>query len=1199
MSKFITLAVGTAEVVAGGILAMTGVGAAIAPWLIMAGAGTIMSGIGTLLSHRGAMGGFATTVRNPTAPWKVVYGRARTGGTVVYMHSWGDSAKMLDLVIVLAAHSCQSVDVVLFDQQRVQIDTNAAPAGAAAGSGTSFTPVQQTVNISRIQRVDGVVTVTLPANIPYLIEGDRVQVTDVPGDLTLNGTVQVAQILSRTVGSPGNIKFTFLSGGIDSDVSSAGHVKTLWADYGRKVYFEPLLGGQTLGQTFKGMAGTPYDGDMHNIVNPNLTSGLGGGGANHDEPNPWTGNCSLQGKTAVFIRLHYNDQYFRGGLPQISFLMHGKNDIQDTRTSPPTVGYTENAALCIADFLAHPTWGFKAVYGTEIPTAELNAAANVCDESVPLALSTASPPMTEPAYTCNGQFDISMRPGEILQNLLTSCAGRLTYVGGKFVIWPAAWRGNSFAIGSNPGGGVTALGDFALLAAGAIRWRPTVSGRDLYNGVKGTYISQANKWMASDFPPYAQDALHGYASSPTVPENDANMARDGGVRRWKDVQFPFTISAATAQRLAKIELMRCRQQGTGTLVFNLAAYTIAPMDCGLVTIPFLNWTAKQLEVLASRFRLEQGGSENSAAPVLLVEVDVQETAASVYDWSTEEELSPQGYVQPEIPGIGGFGFFPTEIVPGHNAPFPWTPGHVAPLGGDAYWTGPIVGSPPTNRARASFGMQVVYGTTREGNPTANLNVEGSLPPNALASINPPQISCVLGGAGRLPAGRYVIAASAFDTSTPMRNSRLSVPVVVTIPESSPPGVNNGSIAVTVNWPADSDGGEIYCADVSDAAGYHFQRELSSAETAYTITDFDQSTSGAPDGTFDHLAVAWTKVVHAGCFAAQVQAVTADTVTLGGSGMTTDQWAGYVLSLLGKLDSTEELIILNMPIASSTASVDATSPPGSPPTGDAWLFTLTIGPNAAADQLPDLRTLLVVGDLLAMNYKTVFGEASVSDANIANPFYPDGATGVEPGHLALVLMGPAAGTFGTVESVSVDGDGKYTIFNLASPWAIQPNDGDQVVIVEAGFGPEEHTQSFWSPNRTAVSGVAATPQVTNLAGQTWLVLVRSQTVDSVNGLDRWVPMRPIYIFGSQGTRTIAESGVQEATDRIIIADAAAGNIVYTLLPFAEIPNRVFFFQKVDATENTVTILCGEGDTINGSPKFVLAKQEDRLYLVIPA
>ena len=65
----------------------------------------------------------------------------------------------------------------------------------------------------------------------------------------------------------------------------AGQAVTLWADYGRTVYFEPLLGGQLQGQTFAGMVfGTPLDGDLGDIVGPNHTGGVEGA----DQPNPWT-----------------------------------------------------------------------------------------------------------------------------------------------------------------------------------------------------------------------------------------------------------------------------------------------------------------------------------------------------------------------------------------------------------------------------------------------------------------------------------------------------------------------------------------------------------------------------------------------------------------------------------------------------------------------------------------------------------------------------------------------------------------------------------------------------------------------------------------------------------------------------------------------------------------------------------------------
>lgn len=1180
MSKFVTIVIGAAEI-AGGILLTVfsgGTLATIGAYLISAGVGTLVAGVGSLFSH-GPINGFATTVRNPVAPWRVIYGRARTGGTLVHINQWGDDVKMLDLVIVLAAHPCQSVDAVLFDQQRVQIDTSAAPGGAAAGSGTSFTPVQQTVNIASIARVGGVVTVQLNANIPYLTEGDRIRIAeDGAGSLTSNaliGTFQVEEILSQVFGGPGSIKFTYLCGGGDCSITGHGHVNTLWADYGRKVYFEPLLGQQTLGQTFAGMtSGTPYDGDRGHLVSPEHPGDAGGSST----PNPWTAYHSLQGKTAVFLRLHYNDTIFSGGLPQISFLMRGKNDIADYRHSPPLVGYTENAALCIADFLANKTYGYKADYGTDIPLPELIAAANTCDELVPLA-NSGSPPATEPAYACNGQFELSMRRGEILQNLLTSCAGRVTDYGGRFIIWPGAYLGVSFAIGSDPGGGVISLPAIERISAGPVEYRD-ISIRELYNGVKGTFLSPSNKWQTADFPPYAQDSLHGY-TGPVEFEGDQNLADDGGDRRWLEIQLPFTISPAAAQRIAKIFLMRARHRRTATLVLNMTAYRIAVLDVIKITWAPLNWSEKLFEVISARLRMDPSGGEGSAIP-LIVELEIRETDPDEYEWNTSEQLTPQGYKEPVIPGIGTFGFFATEGVPGTTFPYPWSPAYAIPLRGDAYFTGPVFGSPLASHAKGTFGLQGEYGIDAQGNATAKFLIRGTPPANQLASIGPPQVTVIVGSAGHLPPGVYQVAALAYDSVGS------AGPFGTAIRCTIPAGPSTGSLAVTVAWPFGANGGEVHVAPAVTAAGFFRQKALGPGATSTTITDFDQSTPGGSDAAFNRFAVAWKKIVHGGAWAQQVQAVTSNTITIGGDGMTTNRWAGKVLSLLGKLDSTEELILLNMPVSANTASS------GSPPE-----FTLTIGTNSAGDQLPDLTAFLVPGDLVELRLSPTFTESAFSDPDIANPYFPAGAVGVESGHLAMVLTGPDAGDVQTIASVSADGLGNKTIFELAGKWNIQPDDGDLVIIVEPAYEPEAHTDAFQVPVPGAVGGIVAAVAVHNLAGQTWAVIVRTETASGVRGSDAYAPVREIFFFGSQGTRTITSDETMRPTDRIIDADASAGDLTYTLLPFSSIPNQSIFVQKIDSSGNKVRVLCADGDLIAGAPWVDLFVQfADNIGVVVP-
>src|ERR1700722_13019813 len=243
MSKFVSFIVGGLEIGAGLFLEFVTLGAStpLTVALIVAGAGTVLAGIGTLLSQS-AIKGFVNTIRNPTAPWEYIYGRCETGGGVGVFSPWpkpgngaGGNDQIIDLIIVVATHSCESIDALLFDQQRIQIDTNARPSGAPASAGTSFNPVDQNIGpgtggIPNITRLNGVVTVTLNQNIPYLIPGDNLQIAGIGSgfDTSLNGTFQVQQILVQT---PTSLVFTYLCGGANVTVTGQGQVNTLWAKY--------------------------------------------------------------------------------------------------------------------------------------------------------------------------------------------------------------------------------------------------------------------------------------------------------------------------------------------------------------------------------------------------------------------------------------------------------------------------------------------------------------------------------------------------------------------------------------------------------------------------------------------------------------------------------------------------------------------------------------------------------------------------------------------------------------------------------------------------------------------------------------------------------------------------------------------------------------------------------------------------------
>jgi hypothetical protein len=321
------------------------------------------------------------------------------------------------------------------------------------------------------------------------------------------------------------------------------------------------------------------------------------------------------------------------GEPEIRFTIRGKNDIYDPRTG--TTGYSNNWALCVADVITDAAFGLGDTSG--VNQAQLIAAANVCDEQVALAAGTES------RYTLNWHYDTSLAPGDAIDQMMAAAAGRVSRVGGEWFIWPAYWQGPSFSFDES------ALAD-------KIQWSPTRGFSDLFNRVTGTYIASnypyntagnlydSNGWydgttantfpfafQPTNYPMYAVDVLHGYAA-------DQFLTEDGGVLLPKEITQSAVLSIAQAQRVAKINLLRNRQQGTGSFPMSLSAWQMIPTSVMQFTFPENGWTNKLLEVSALTFKVEESNDEDQSSKVY-VQASVQECDPSCYEWSTTEELS--------------------------------------------------------------------------------------------------------------------------------------------------------------------------------------------------------------------------------------------------------------------------------------------------------------------------------------------------------------------------------------------------------------------------------------------------------------------------------------------------------------------------------------------------------------------------------
>jgi hypothetical protein len=570
-------AIGAAILIPGGGIAIGTMmisHAAAAGALASMGGSLVLSGLGDAL--RKNQGGLAVAVTTPIGPWGYIYGRQKVGGVEIFRESNNSQGtsndKQLHRVYVLACHPCS------LGSFELRIDGKPVPLvpGTYPNSWHSVSPTQQSASISSISRADGVVTMHLSSPIAGQ-DGLAMQMLGI-GDNTFNGTFTVTQ---PNPADPTTL--TYVCGGPDA-TTGGGSARTTYPDYQDKIYVETCDGHHT--STFAGM----------------LESGT-----------TWKATDLCLGRTLFYVRMGYDQKVFPSSIPNVSFVLDGKDDILDPRTN--TRGFTRNAALCIADYLSlSPTkGGFGLVIGTDIPTAQLIAAANICDEAVPLAAGG-----TISRYTCDTFFQLTSGRGTILKDMLTSCAGRITYQGGQYSIAPGAWVAPTLQ-----------LTDADII--GKIDTHPRLSIRDTCNAVKGTYVSPENAYQQADVPAYMQDAKHGFVS-------DIWLAEDKGERIFREANFPCTNNSATAQRLAKIGLLRTRYQMRVTLQCKLSAYQCVALDVIQLSHPRYGWVNKNFEVLSSRFMFDRSGQ----IPRPYIELELAETDPSIYDWPPENVTAYSG-----------------------------------------------------------------------------------------------------------------------------------------------------------------------------------------------------------------------------------------------------------------------------------------------------------------------------------------------------------------------------------------------------------------------------------------------------------------------------------------------------------------------------------------------------------------------------
>lgn len=306
----------------------------------------------------------------------------------------------------------------------------------------------------------------------------------------------------------------------------------------------------------------------------------------------WTTDHKLSGIAYIALKLEWNQDKFPQGVPNITAVIKGKR-VYDPRTQ--VFAYSDNPALCLRDYMIDQDYGLGET-ASNINTQSVIDAANLCEEQVSLDGGG-----TQDRYTCNGVLDTGNQIKDNIEQLLSAMGGRLTYSGGEYFVDGAEYQAPTVTFDE-----ADCISD--------IQTQTKQSRRSVFNGVKGIFVSEEKNYKVLDYPP----------------QISSTFATEDGDPIFLDMPLPFVTNNTQAQRLAKIALLKSRQQVVITMSVNLKGLQVKVGDTINVTNERLGYSSKVFEVIDYSLAIADGGS-------LGVNLTCIETAAAVYDWTTSDQ----------------------------------------------------------------------------------------------------------------------------------------------------------------------------------------------------------------------------------------------------------------------------------------------------------------------------------------------------------------------------------------------------------------------------------------------------------------------------------------------------------------------------------------------------------------------------------
>jgi len=600
-------------------------------------------------------------VKSPTAPHKIIYGRAIVSGVLAYSNTSGDNKEYLHLLIVLAAHEVDAIGDIYLDEIHEEAEEIAGHVKVwrhLGGSKQVADPelVHTFGEWTAAHRLRGLAYVhvrllndadapfrSVP-NIKAVVQGRKVVDPRNVGfkDVTRIVWPDIAATLSQPVtmqdqwyfaadqvapGGGGALRLLGQAASAGIIIDAQANVLVVEFDTGPAYsfdfsniiidtpvdiavsYYKGLL-SIIVGDQYDQLVITPEPFTIAGIDNENITFTSGRivfgemvGIAPVIDVINWHDDAVDIGGT------YYMPNKGSGG----DMALSGWIEYTNTESSNPEDwhrSWSKNAALNIYDFLMSKRWGM----GVDIDKIDIDIyknAADLCGAILP----GYNEPCLRARYTLDGVINVDAAIGNTLQSMLTSCAGVVVWRNGLFALIVGA-----------PGHSVMTITSDMII--GDISMGVVASKAGVFNTTKAGYISAAQNWQSAETAPYTdQDAI----------DND-------GIEILQSIDLPFTDSDYNAQRLAIIFLKLSRLEGSLELIVKREAFALRAMDVVEVHVPEAGIINEFWRV--SEWSLEPAAIGNPGAIKLLL----KEYDPDAYEVPPGDVIQPPAL--PEIPPFG-------------------------------------------------------------------------------------------------------------------------------------------------------------------------------------------------------------------------------------------------------------------------------------------------------------------------------------------------------------------------------------------------------------------------------------------------------------------------------------------------------------------------------------------------------------------